>query len=531
MDFSNFVPYFTDLINSGRVGAYISLGIFGYVLLSVLSGLFFGIKRGFSKTLIRTITIVASAVGAVLVCYYASGALSSFLEGKTLEEVLKMALPNYEDVLNEQYRNIIACFDLETAALILKLLLCLIVLPIAFGLLFVIFNVVTMLIYAIISAAMGLTNYRKGAGSVIGGAVLGMVEGALIALVLLIPVSGFIGVASDARVALDEGGMPDETMNNIDAIYTEFVDDSINNPLLGGIRKFGGDAVFGLITSADVGGEKVRMDEKVTTLATIVSDAMSLKGTNWKEPSQTAKDALLRVTADLGDDSFTAEFVSGILRGVGKAVDTGAVVIPIPDPFGAIVKDALAVLKDSEAHSIKEDLDTFLGVYFILADHGVLDAFTGDSSSALTDMLITKDADGNTAINLVIDKFKENDRTKPLVSSLAKLSVSIMSNSMDMSEGSHETYTAVHTEVKDILTLNKSDYANEDEYKADVSNKLDSALKEQDINVEPEILSEMTEYIASNYGDAANISDIDVDMAILSYYDAYLKSLETSDEP
>ena len=75
--------------NLSTIGSYISLGILGFVALSALCALVFGFKRGFSKSLLRLITVAIAAVGAFLVAASLSTAVANAVADKGLVEIIK----------------------------------------------------------------------------------------------------------------------------------------------------------------------------------------------------------------------------------------------------------------------------------------------------------------------------------------------------------------------------------------------------------------------------------------------------------
>ena len=60
-------PAARDVSSSfGDIGSYISIAILAFLGVSVFFAIIFGLKRGFSKSFLRLLTIAASAVGAFI---------------------------------------------------------------------------------------------------------------------------------------------------------------------------------------------------------------------------------------------------------------------------------------------------------------------------------------------------------------------------------------------------------------------------------------------------------------------------------
>ena len=55
------------------VGGWISLGIYAFLIITILGGVIAGLRRGFTKTLIRIITISIAAVAAFMLTTWCVG--------------------------------------------------------------------------------------------------------------------------------------------------------------------------------------------------------------------------------------------------------------------------------------------------------------------------------------------------------------------------------------------------------------------------------------------------------------------------
>ena len=126
-----------------------------------------------------------------------------------------------------------------------------------------------------------------------------------------------------------------------------------------------------------------------------------------------------------------------------------------------------------------------------------------------------------------------NPHTQPLVTAITKLTLSSLVTEM-LPEGSEEIYENIKTGAGEVLSIDKSTFETEEEFVAEVSAKLDTVLKDSGIEVEADILDEMAGYINDNYDklyqEDGEISDQDVNEIILSYYDAYIKYMNSQNQ-
>ena len=94
----NLVEYISAVSSKGTIGAYISLGIFAFIGVSAILGGYYGATRGFSKSVIRLFTIIASAVCS----FFAVTAISELIvktamsdggEGQKVDALLNKHFP------------------------------------------------------------------------------------------------------------------------------------------------------------------------------------------------------------------------------------------------------------------------------------------------------------------------------------------------------------------------------------------------------------------------------------------------------
>ena len=150
----------------------------------------------------------------------------------------------------------------------------------------------------------------------------------------------------------------------------------------------------------------------------------------------------------------------------------------------------------------------------------------------MREMLTDKDEDGKTSSDVILARLREYDRATPIVTSFTKISLSVMHGSADFGQEAEELYEAVKEDVTSALTHNKSDFATEEEYREAVTNDLDKALLDNNIRVEDDVKQSMVDYIADNYGDhEGEITDKEINDALLSYYKAYADSLAGGTPP
>lgn len=520
------------------IGWYISLGIMIFFAATVLFGVIFGLKRGFFKTLVRIITIVAAAVLTILLIFWIFQYIGDWFAGKTLPDAIRAVWSNYDTSVDEKTRQLIASFDAQTAERIIMMAFSLFAVPVIFIASFYILKVLFLIVYLILVAILGFGGRKKRSvlGTLLGG-LAGAVQGALIAAVVLMPVAGFCGMAADMKESLTSSDKPQETVDTVEGFYRDYLDELIESPTISAIRTFGGDYVFGEIAKVTVAGEEVDMRRQAKSVVEIYVDGIPLAGMEWTALSEYNKGAFVAILEDVDNDDYTAATVAGLLRGISKAIKSGTYEISVEEPFDSFMYDFLSVFETSDADNLTGDLGTFLNVYFILSDSGVLAVYAtpSDGSGALgdvKDLLIAKDGSGKMVIQNISDELELNPRTKHISVSLAKLSLKLIAEAVDNALPPDVDADAVYSNVKNgitnILADVNDDSVTAEEKKENVKASLSATLIDSGVTTESkpiddDIMDSVAEYIIENFSGKEELTDTDINNTILSYYDAYAK--------
>nr|MBQ8890100.1 hypothetical protein [Clostridia bacterium] len=523
---------FNITIPPATVGGWISLGILAFAALSMLLGFFTGLKRGFGKTVIRIATIAIAAVVSYFLAVSLTGVVDKLLEGKTIEELATTFYPSYATDVPAETREIINAFDAETIQYILGIFIAIGVAPAIFITCFYIAKAVLMLVYWLLGALLGLVDRHKGFFSTLLGGVMGIVQGAVIAVCVLLPVSGFLGVAENIKVdLLVSESISDESKEKVEGFYAAYLDEAFENPVVDIISENGGDALFAGLTHAEVHGESYDMREKASLFAGVFLDATELKGMDWKAPSPEHQATLRKIVEEMSEDEYMANILAGILRGSSTALTENMDSFPLEEPYTSLFKEAFSIFHDSSYENIEGDLLTMLEVYYIMGDNGIMTMLGEGNTEALQDALVMRNAEGELVIDTIITTLNTNPRTGRLVTLFTKLSISIMADSMGLDESVTETYENVKSGLNETLAIDKEDFETEDEYRDAVNTKMDETLKENGIELEEDVVRGMSDYVVDNYSELDEVTDEQLNDIILSYYSSYIDYVENGTVP
>ncbi len=529
----DFAPVFDG---TASIGLYLSFAVFVLIGVSVLFGIIHGLRRGFGKSVVRLITVIVAAVLSYVALIWALGFLDGWFAGKTVSDMIAFFSPDYRAGLDEGTLAMIDSIDAATAERIIMVVAVLVVTPILFIVLFYLIKAILMIVYVILAAILGFGGKRKSLFSILGGGLVGAVQGIFIAIVVLLPLSGFAGLAYDMRDDLTSSDRPQETVEAVDGFYTSYIDEFVGNPALMTIRQCGGDVLFEMIATVAVSGEEIHMRAEAEAMVEIFVDGMPLANDfKWDRLTPTHKDALRNILADVGEDKYTANIIAGLLRSLAGISGKDALDLGIEDPFDDFVAEFIAIFESSDKENVTKDLGTFLEVYFILNDAGVLTSFApteGESSGEeadVKDLLVADDGNG-TVISKVIAKLSENPRTAPIVTSLTKFSLKLIADSVGNSlpEGvdSEQIYEDVKSGMNNVLAEVNNPDATPEEKKENVKTSINDALVSSGVLTEEtpldeDIMDSIADYVIQEYDGKEELTDEDINNTILHYYEAY----------
>ncbi len=513
--------YIQALISAATPTAYTCLGILGFFALSVLWEMLHGLRRGYSRQITHTVFMLASAVIAFLLAGGITSRVFGELSQKSMEEVFALA-ESSGTAISEEVRGLITSFDTETLQYLLALPLATVVVPVLFAVLFVVINLILKLISLLVCS---IVKMKKGGGVFhrLGGLVVGAVEGALVAAIILLPVAGITSSLDGAVATMREK----ESNPELVAMYDEAVKPISECPILPLINTYGGNVLMTHFATVYIDGEPCDLRDELVFGVELYCEIIKLSGVDLKELTAGDKDTIDALVDTLGGSDYMLILASGILRGLAYSADDGYLPLTAEPPFDKLIDPFLKVFEDSNKENLGGDLATLKEVIFVLSDEGVFTAIESGDSTDLSDAFTSEDENGRTVIRRVIDILTANSHTRPLVATLTEISVAMLCESMGLDGETAELYDNVKDGVKEVLSIN-SEGLTEEEYVAEVSSSLNEILTENNINVEPEIVDSMAQYINDNHKDLESISDDEINDVLLSYYDSYLEYIKSN---
>ena len=133
--------------------------------------------------------------------------------------------------------------------------------------------------------------------------------------------------------------------------------------------------------------------------------------------------------------------------------------------------------------------------------------------------------------NRIIDTVESNARFNGVMASLSDMAVHVLLENSGLSPEVAETVDSIKNTLNDVLTVNKDDYATEEEYKEVVSEKIGGVLEEYSIPLEKEQLDVVTDFVCAELEGKEEITDTDLAEFMAKYYEVYTSGELPEDFP
>lgn len=500
-----------------------------YFLITVIWQLYRGWKRGVFRQALHTGLTILAAIIAFSVASSVGNELLSSLSEMSTEELI-VTIESASGPLPADVTGIISSIDLKLVDYILMMPATTLVAPMLFTSIFLLLNWLFRIAYFILHKLLpkGQTLVFK-----LTGLAVGLIEGMLIAGCVLLPIVSITTIADDVMATIEESELAEnEAVDELLDAYEQNVAPVTNNMAFGIVKTFGGKAALKTMATVKDGDIKMNMrDEMITTVKIALIGSTSFEGADMKAPNDEAKAGIDAMLDELEGSYYLSTIVAGTLSGMARAIDGGVLNFELESAYASLLGSAISVLKSTSIETLDDDLDTIKNVYYILGDNDVLAALTAEGAD-VSQILTQKNVGGDTVVNQIIDTINTNAHMRPLVTSLTKLSISVICDSMSAGDNSDEVYDNLKGGLNTTLTeIKKDNYETDEEYRSALSESINVTLVENDINLEPEIVAGIADHVAENYGDVDSLSDEEFNDVMLSYYDAYLKYQETGEIP
>lgn len=504
--------------------------IWGIVMVLAVLGALVGFWRGFMRQTVRTITVVIAVIISYALVPYIYNAINGYIEEKTVAGLQTMLIDTGKlpEWIGASW---VQSLDPHAAKLFLMIPISLFVMPVIFAVCFVIISSILLMLHRFICALCGFKSRRNSFSTRILGFILGLIQGAVIAGIIMMPIIGVGTMADESMKSVEEYSSDEASTQTFSDLYTAYAKSVGEHPMAKAYWSLGAKSLYSGVATVTLDGTEINMTGLFPDALLMAYDATKFGGIDPKELTPEEKERILTMLNRVEENPIISDIIASAVRSGSFAYRDGSFPVAPPEPFNTLILESLEIFHTSTAENLPADLKTLSDIYFAMSDGGVLSSFN-DGSDAIIEAMNKKDAEGKTTANRIVDMAKSNERITPLVTALTKLSITAMQNGAGIGEDALASYESIKSGINSsVLSIDKNSYEIREDYVADLSTALDSTLKDNGIEIEKQIVDEMAVYVADNFSEVKEITDEVAIEIIFSYYDAYLKYKETGEIP
>ena len=458
--------------------------ILGVTLFILLVNVLVGMKRGFSRGLLRLITLVISAVAA----FFVAKAIGARVAGLVMPAMQQTFASDPDFVAFLESNPVIG----QSAGALIQMLFA----PILFWALYVVFKMLTLVVYWILCIFVRKTRFF--AFRWVWGAAFGALAGVVGVLVFVTPVMGYTQLISDTITEA-------QSLNTVAAEldlngYNEkYIKPASTAPVASQIYDTVGSKLFRNLTT-------VKWNEKNTDLASewiavirVVDNAAAFGECPAAEYGDAQSQAAHAMAKGVDDSQLLSSLCGGALNGISNAWLSNEAFMGVARPamgdesIEVILNGFLRVFSTTSPDMIGEDLEYFADLFDLFLKYEVFAKIGGEGGTdGLVSHLATSGflAEARTML-------ASNARMQPVVDAISDAGMRLLVREL----GDPSTYITEHKELLDNMSgVLKGAVNSEGQVdKAAVSEGLQSILAEKQVQVPADAVAIIAEGLVDEF--------------------------------
>ena len=484
--------------------------------------------RGFSKSGIRFISVLGSAVAAL-----GSGlAIKEFLPDVNtilafLQEhldmitgLIKIVSPEYVQLAMDTVKAVptLLEFAVQLAVSLLLPLVCMV--------LFVVFCLITWVIYFIITLV--LNKPMKAIDKMIPASrltalVIGLVEGIIIVALLFFPVSAYLGLADSTLESLEKQESVEEIIPDIPEVELakDLVVELNDSPAMLVYRSAGGSLLTDVLMTMHVADTSVKLEEEIDTYLIMFGLVTEITETDPENFGEAEAENMRALGHVFGDSKVLTPVIGDLLYAATDAWLNGENFIIMPKPeieeendlFGPFLDTTMEIIhEDAKNHEqFKADVVTLTEMFAVMTENGIF------ANLENIDTLMST-VSGSGMIKELITVLGTNSSMKRLIPEVTNLGVRAIGQTLNIPENAEAVYGQFMDTV--ATNLNEIKQLPEEQQVEALSGKLGTAFDNAGILIDDEVLdyyaaSMVHDLITNNPNE--EVTDADVQAFFLLY--------------
>jgi len=459
------------------VFTYVSLALVAAALVFIAVNVIRGLVRGLQKSVGSLVAVILASVSAVLtasaLCQPYSvislkicDLLHTLLEGSAAAEIF--AISEVDGAVSAYASMIIA--------------------PIMFLVAFILFSVIFGIICGIVMKKIPQWVEKKSGASRFGGLGVGLVVGALVAVLVLTPAVGTLNAVVSSGI--DES-LPEET--------AQLIAEGKNDSTLQTLSNLGCGALYDTLASVKLNGEKIYLKNEIESLAIVASQLSALKGDIAEFDAQQIA-ALKTAIGGMDKSPILKSAVAGVLSEAAGKWTEGETFVGAEKPqmstmLAPVMDELLEVLKTSDSTNVVSDLNTVADVFGILCESGMLKT-DGDLTKVLAGM------GENKVVEKLLVTVTANKRMTGLADEVTAMSIKAVASAFDMPANAQENYSSLMNEVAAAVV--ESSEQTVEERKEVLAGKMEKVMTDHGVKVDVEAAKNISESLVDDLGKMEN---------------------------
>ena len=528
----NFFDYVALMKEMNTPVAFVGLGLLALFLVIIIVNMLGGMRRGTWRQIVRTgMTLIAA-----IISYIAAVVLSNSIIGGIKLDALGDAvaqLDQYSPGISEKIMAALASFDPSLIESLLILPATIIFVPIICTVIFLVINLILKIVRAIIIRIFGFKKAKKNPQR-LGGALLAAVEGIIWVVMVTLPICGILSLADQAYDkainAADE-----ETKTTLVETYDEYILPFTENPAICFVDSMGAKTMYNGIATIKIDNKKTNMRDEVLSMADVILiDGAALKGADFTALNEDQKAAVTSIVDALANSPFASKIIVSVLKSIPQIYNSDLIPLnQLGGEYQAVIDSFMVFFETADSSKLGEDLNTIKSFYFGFCDSGIMAAIkNGDDIM----QFITDDYKGEKHILSMINTLSGNPRTQTIVDGLYNLVLNVAFSGAASPDGDGENVLNIDiVEVKNglnnIVSVNKSDYATEEEYREVLSETISTTINDTiGVELEEDVVDEISNYVDENFSEQLeNLTDEEFNELIFEVIDIYQGFLNGDD--
>ncbi|MBE6553541.1 MAG: hypothetical protein E7666_04270 [Ruminococcaceae bacterium] len=470
-----------------------------FVLILAVSALW-GLLRGLAKSRIRGISIVLCAVAAVATAVLLRATLVS---DQMIEETVIPLLVNSD---MGQYAEMLELSPTLTEVLLHTVYS--IVSPLLVLVFFIVYSFLTWFIFLIVTLILGGALRRQNQRSAfhrLRGMAWGAIQGVVIFVILLIPISATLDLVPPVMSAVEESGMLEGEAEGVQEIVDTYVAPLNDNALLVAYRGMGGNTVTDMLTSFTVQETETTLAKEIDSVAGFACNILKLSKTDFASYTSVEAQTIVAL-ADSFEHSVLLPTIAGeIIYGATDAWLGGETFLGAAKPsfgdadamFGPFFDALLRILNaDARQHAaLQADIRTVAEMVAVMAENGVFANFSNTE-------LLLETLSSNGIIASLVEKLGSNNSMKALIPEMTNLGMRAIATTLGIPADVDEVYGTIMDDI--ALALNQASGLTGDAQIDAITEDLRTAFDEAGIPIDSEIIDS---YSVSMIQDLINEAD------------------------